>query len=225
MDFYRNYFYDNCCRQVYNLLIDNRIEKLEKQYPLIKDYVPLFQIINDIIKNSHAFYIDWNDYQTIINTCDELMPFYQKIVDEKDFLSLLYSWKWNLYSYFRIFFDTEWCEKVPSLVIYYLSYLFDMKIDDISIIKDNRIRMLFQKIDECRDKKNDCILIVLLLYGHIHGNYDVLNKYLQGYNSYRKKFSNKYKVGLKNFSLSSDEVNMMFKDMDSFIPSQQAVIK
>ena len=225
MDLYRDHAYDNCCRAVYDLLIDNKVDECKRKYSKIKDYVTLFQVMNEIIKNSHTHYIDWNDYQTVINASDELMPFYKNIVEEKDFLSLLYSWRWNLYPYFRIFYDTKWCEIVPRLVIYPLSSLFEMKIDDLSIIKDDRIRLLFQKIDECRDKKDDCILIVLLLYSHVHNNYDVLNKYLEGYKSYRKKFSNKYSIGIKKFSLVSDEVNMMFKDMDSFIPSQQAVIK
>lgn len=225
MNFYGDYKYDNCSRRVYDLIVDNKINELKREYPAIKDYVPLFQLVNEIIKSSHCHYIDWNDYQTIINASDELMSLYPSILEDKDFLAQLYPRKHDLYHYFRLFFDTEWCELVPRLIIYPLSYLFDIYINDLSIIKNVRLRKLFEKIDECRDRKDDCIMIVLLLYGHIHNNYDVLNKYMEGYKNYRKKFSNKYKVGLKQFCLVSDEVNMMIKDMEGFIPSQQVVIK
>ena len=86
MDLYRDHAYDNCCRAVYDLLIDNKADECKRKYSKIKDYVPLFQIMNEIIKNSHAHYIDWNDYQTVINASDELMPFYKNIVEEKEFL-------------------------------------------------------------------------------------------------------------------------------------------
>ena len=216
--------YMNCHRDVFELISKNDIETFKKRYPDLKDTVPLFRLINDILKSINTCSIDLNDYSSVINISNDLIPFYKNIANEKELLKIVYYNTRNFYDYFLLLFNPEHFKNIPRLAVFPMARLFSFKIDDLSIIKSNRIKLLFEKIDECRIIMNDNVMIVLLLYGFINNNYDALNKYLDNYEFFKSKYYFDHNEGPEEFSLVSDEVITMFEDMDNYLPTQNIVI-
>lgn len=220
-----NFKYQNRYKEIYELIDKNEIDKFKYIFYEIEDTVRFFQLI---LKAYHSVisggYIDWLDFGSVVNISKDMNPYCDDIELDLDLLINVYSHTHTFFDYLRLLFNPEVYSNIPRLAVYPTKRLFDVTIEDFNSIHSDRLRLFFKKIDECRKIKDDNVMIVLLLYGHVHNNYDALNKYLENY-KYFSKYFYKNKQLPKDFCLVSDEVITMFENMDNFLPSQNIAIR